>query len=512
MQHKYRLRQLLLSRFVVIVIACIGAYIPDHNPGSANDVQRFEISQYTKKFPDYFLGGFTKWDSAYFLGIARNGAYKQEKELVFYPLYPILLRILYNLLSGYDAFDHSVVTGPSYLLVVVGLVLNFIASYFASCSLEEILNDLTTNCHGDLENDSNLIVATALTLFHFNPATIFFTTTYTESVYCGLSWFSILLFQRSSCYYFTNVSKNGSRTTWPLLHIVWLLLTSSATFLASATRSNAIFQLAFVPNILHDIKWNRSYEISETMFRRRISVIIELISVIVIVTSIVLPHIIWNDYSHNLSNEISGNCEGLACNNANIDRACNINTKHRYFPFDSVYSRLQRDYWNVGFLRQYKWAQMPNFMLAVPVVTLSLHTLCASALTFIRNDNMNISKDVIGDPRSSNYLMVFTSFVKQFVITFRSGPSGRSVAHKCHFVHFSVLLFVCIFIAHVQVSTRVLFSSCPILYLGIAKLLRYCSGRSDRFYNDLVARLIYGYFGVYFVLGSLLHTNFYPWT
>lgn len=41
-------------------------------------------------------------------------------------------------------------------------------------------------------------------------------------------------------------------------------------------------------------------------------------------------------------------------------------------PFPSLYSHIQSAYWGVGLLRYWQWKQLPNFLLAAPVLLLTV--------------------------------------------------------------------------------------------------------------------------------------------
>ncbi|XP_062364970.1 GPI mannosyltransferase 2 isoform X2 [Cinclus cinclus] len=198
--------------------------------------------------------------------------------------------------------------------------------------------------------------------------------------------------------------------------------------------------------------------------------------------------------------------------------------------FPVVYSYIQDTYWNVGFLRYFELRQIPNFLLALPVTLLGLWASWAYV--------------------STNPWHCLTLGLERS----KSEERGKASDGFCgpaafvYVVHGTALLVFGFSCMHVQVLTRFLGSSSPILYWFSAHLLqehepllwstgtdnpksgkpllgkspRSCGkGTSD---NPVVRLLlnwrlitplsksILGFFLGYWLLGLILHCNFFPWT
>ena len=113
-----------------------------------------------------------RWDAAYFLKIAEQG-YKYEQYMAFFPFYPLLLRILARTLQlelQYFASERS-------LLLACGWVLNSVFFAFAAVSLYRLT----------LFGKKNVALVSSL-LFCFNPASVFMSILYTESLFCCLQF------------------------------------------------------------------------------------------------------------------------------------------------------------------------------------------------------------------------------------------------------------------------------------------------------------------------------------
>ena len=115
------------------------------------------------------FGGLTRWDAAYFLHIAQHG-YTYENTLAFFPLLPMCI----NAVASTLFYPLTYVLSTEYVLLVSGVFVNVIAFMLAAA----VLDQLTTL----MFNNSSLAYR-ATTLFCFNPASIFFTAVYSESLF-----------------------------------------------------------------------------------------------------------------------------------------------------------------------------------------------------------------------------------------------------------------------------------------------------------------------------------------
>jgi len=141
----------------------------------------------------------------------------------------------------------------------------------------------------------------------------------------------------------------------------------------------------------------------------------------------------------------------------------------------SMYSAVQRDFWDVGFLRYFQWKQLPNFALACPAVAVAVYTVHKVART--------AAADAGGMQGMSLHLLLLA-----------------------HLVHMSVTVFVGVFVAHVQITTRMLCSACPLWYLGLSLLLCQQGEDGQRHRVAVITYLI-----AFNILGLLLHPNFLPY-
>jgi phosphatidylinositol glycan class V len=171
----------------------------------------------------------------------------------------------------------------------------------------------------------------------------------------------------------------------------------------------------------------------------------------------------------------------------------------------SLYSWTQRRHWNVGFLRYYQWKQVPNFLLAAPILFLGFW----AAYLWIDSS----MKDYVKDKRMSLKLLVpwaFESLRRSIPPSqpHSSQDNGEELLLKNPYLlgHYAVLAAVCLVgltIAHIQISTRLICSSCP-------AMIWFLTDRVIK--SDRLGQAVLAYCGLYILLGVILHVNFLPWT
>lgn len=194
------------------------------------------------------------------------------------------------------------------------------------------------------------------------------------------------------------------------------------------------------------------------------------------------------------------------------------------------YFYIQDHYWNVGFLRYFQLKQIPNFLLAAPVLVLTVR----HCLKFIRCHRFYCSR------------LGFTYFnmdPSQKVPAFDVYKS-RVLPKECfvYMVHALFLCIFCTFFVHVQISTRMILSSSPVV-LWIAALITTPEDKKSMPVLDLdkpemvfklesaenlesawkslivdekgknpESKWIRLYFCSYAFVGTVLFSNFLPWT
>ena len=323
---------------------------------------------------EVLFGGFDNWDSQYYLYIAERGYkyellyhHQYEQRYAFFPLYPLLIRSVGSVLfltplgSLVPYWSILVISGVivsnTVFVLSAGLLYQLtlemsstngpISQPMSSTKAQMSQSPSSTNgpisqppsstkvpISQSVSSTNDLIsrsIATLTVIFYtLNPASVFMSSVYTESLFACLSFAGMLAVKRTQ-----------------------LFIAAFLFSLASATRSNGIVLSGFI-FYYHLIYL---YQLPKRTF---IKVVLQTIKMLLQVLIVWLPFIGFQMYSYY-----------QFCVHHNI-----------YLKKPSVcrwvipvpYSYLQETYWNVGFLRMgsYEWNQRHNFILASPITVLSL--------------------------------------------------------------------------------------------------------------------------------------------
>lgn len=312
--------------------------------------QQLATSKLGDSFAEVALGGLRRWDGVYFLHIAEYG-YTYENCLAFFPLFPFVVRFLANTLL----WPLQLVLSYTYVLQVSAVLVNGYCFILASVMLYRL-------GRGVLNNDK-LAYKSAL-LFAINPASIFMTAPYSEAMFAYLSFRGLWHFEES---------KN---------------LRASVRFAtAAAVRSNGLTTFGFIyykklkKLILQLCEIKRTEYLDWSSVRMIVLGVLSIELTLVIIYSVImfLPFIAWQYFAFSLF------CSKHASSKAAIPEHLATYGKSRNYvlqgsepsdwcksslPFS--YSYVQRTHWGVGLFQYYEFKQVPNFLLALPVVLLSL--------------------------------------------------------------------------------------------------------------------------------------------
>ncbi|XP_017079385.1 GPI mannosyltransferase 2 [Drosophila eugracilis] len=442
----------LASRIIVLLVQLVAnGALPDHTP----DVFRMPVSHESKgccgwidKLVMRCFGGLRHWDGEYFLHIAGN-LYSYENTLAFYPLYPVVVRHVSQALEhlGLSLSQESLL-----LLVAVGLNL------WIFCESANLLFQLTHRMFNDLNKSWN-----AALIYCFNPATIFFSAAYSESFFAYASFYLML-----------ECLKPADSFRY--------LRVGAALAACVVCRSNGLITLGFPLYffVRHLLVKNKE----QSTFWQLIQMILTILGAIGILHTYYFyiyrlycmpsieehhpQHIV--DYAEERKYLLSGQ-------GSKGSPWCQYT-----LPFPYTY--VQSHYWNVGFLRYYKWKQLPNFVLALPMLSF-MHWHCYSYLhDFIKGVWTKVTSSGFRELVKENITFPFV-------------------------MHAAFLTIVCTIFVHIQVSTRLLASATPVFYWFAAdhmpKTLAQLKLRSK-------AGALFIWCTSYSLVGTVLFSNNYPWT
>ncbi|XP_072211637.1 GPI mannosyltransferase 2 isoform X1 [Excalfactoria chinensis] len=490
----------------LLLQAVFDLLIPDHAADAFSPPRLLEPGAYDLLL-EQLLGGLAHWDAEHFLFIAERG-YLYEHNCAFFPLYPLSLRAVAN--GALWPLWQLLCLRSRLLLSAV--LLNSVFSVLAAAALYK-LGCAVLRCRRT--------AFLAALLFCISPANVFMAAAYSESMFAflafsamwqlekGQSWLSTLLFS-----FATGARANG------LVNAGFLLYFHSKSFvLQLQVGSGSVRKLSLL--------WRQFLSVASSM--------------LLTCAGICLPFALFQYYAYvrfcgpGLELAVPKPLQKLA-----LDKGYRLVSpngvklpwcSHR---FPVAYSYIQDVYWNVGFLRYFELRQVPNFLLALPVSLLGSW----AAWTF-----------AVANPRHCLTLGLERRKKKQ----------GKPRAGFCcpavfvYVVHATALLVLGFFCMHVQVLTRFLGSSSPVLYWFSAHLLQghetwlwkeEVDGQSavrvrERCTLDAapgscrngpagghpllrlllsyrsmtaVGRCVLGYFVSYWLLGLVLHCNRLPWT
>ncbi|RDD45016.1 GPI mannosyltransferase 2 [Trichoplax sp. H2] len=462
-------------RISILLLQCLANNcIPDHLADATHLEKNASLSSsWIDATLLFLLDGFQKWDAVHYTHIAAHG-YNHPRLLAFQPLLPWLLR-QFDLWAISPIFGNLVHTYTRILLI--GTTFNISAFAISAILLYKLSYKVLQN---------QILAIVSVTMYCINPASIFMSSLYTESLYACCSFGGMLCWQ-----YPTNLTG--------------YLLGTLAFTLAVAVRSNGMVLIGFVGYtlLLYRLKTASSGRLFlfEIIYYACQTIVLLLPFAIAILS----PFYMFQSYGMRKFCNSSHQVEPLPW--------CNKDLSIPYWE-------VQRKYWNVGFLRYYQLKQIPNFILAAPMVTLCIFAIrkylhCWNSL--------------------------YASFLGSFHQTRASSQLPITFGNPAMFVYIIHVLFLTIFgltSMHVQVITRLIASSSPVIYWFTAySIIQGIKHRSkdpsemnyadwlqnwDNFESirriylsnklDFTGRLAVIYFLTYSIIGTVVHSNFYPWT
>ncbi|KAG8217914.1 glycosyltransferase family 76 protein [Butyriboletus roseoflavus] len=347
-----------------------------------------------------WISSLLRWDAFHFAHVAQEG-HAYEHAWAFFPALPFIMRVSGHILSrvGLSSAD---ITAP----LLGGAMLA------AASDSTRVLYRLSLH---HLRSSSAAFLATALSLLSSSPATLRFAP-YSEP-------------------FFTYCSYRGmwacARSRW-FSAAVWFAL-------ASAFRSNGVFLTGFVV-------WGML--VSPWLCARRDLLTPARILYCIVLVAIPLVPFVHHNYTGYLRFCTSAP-PGTVGRPGWCDRGM----------FPSIYAHVQRQYWNVGFMRYWTVSNVPNFLLALPAL-MNVYAFCAFYLVRMAR-------------------VYPLSFIQAGADERRKGTSPTDPHPPSlffvpsllpHVLHALALTLLLTFNAHVQIALRVL-PSLPVVYWAAARLV-----------------------------------------
>ena len=460
-----------------------------------------------------------------------------EQAHAFFPLLPLAIRYMTKILINCIPLSilPSTYEATSALSAVI---INMIAFVIASISLYDMtifilkrealemdskFKSSPQHTQIDKELQHVALATTAAQLFCLNPAGVFFTAAYSESIFAMFTFAGHAIAARGQyCQCYLQKRRSGEMLTRELQtrsHIVTCLYWANIFWLpstilwilASLTRSNGTFSAIWwiiigTAKCCSYIRTNRSKGVATAVETVASLLLLHLILAILVALPVLYHDLQGYNYHCIGTNEAPSWC------------------KHQIDAFRrfSLYAHVQHKYWNVGLFRYYEVKQIPNFILAAPILVLSF----AAAVSWIRSswsrhmkrwDTVRLA--VVKDSFLWAYLALSSSidYISKKEIYISKKNNTPMLLGSKFLPHYAILTgfaLVGAFLAHVQISTRLICSSCPAFYWFVASLIvkdQVDVNAEDKSKSSLT-KLLYFYFGLYNLLGVIMHVNWLPWT
>ncbi|KAK7099027.1 GPI mannosyltransferase 2-like [Littorina saxatilis] len=493
----------LLSRFFVIALQILSnVLIPDHDAGVFNPpVTGMEKFSVVDKIIFFIFGGFRRWDAIYFLHIAQHG-YTYENCVAFFPMYPLMVSTV-KILTPLCPF-----MSESSLLLMFAVTLNVVVFIIAAVALLRL---------GQIVTQDHQLAYCAAVLFCINPASVFMTAPYTETLFACLSFGGMICVHEGKL-------------------LAGAVLIGGSAF----TRSNGLVSIGFILHycatkyiqrltLVYGARHIRGLRLANKLANETVIYGVGALSLVVVST---IPFAGHQSYIYNLfcfpedQGEVRASVASTIIEYGQERGYKVVGESHTspwcFSPLPLSYSYIQSHHWGVGLLAYYTVKQIPNFILAAPVVTLSF---CACYSYCCKNRE---ACRVLG--------LMKTEKTKVETIGSHTQEEEKSgwrnpelVVYVLHL--FFLTVFGCLFM-HIQVVTRFLCSASPVIYWFAAYLLQppsYSKWSESHFFDSsepillstwwtlysngsAAGRCVLIFFMGYFVVGTVAFSNFLPWT
>ena len=346
-------------------------------------------------------------------------------------------------------------------------------------------------------------------LFCCNPAGVFFTAAYSESLFSALTFTGHAIIARGRYIIMTTQTKR-KKSFWIAAAFVWGL--------ASCARSNGLFSSIWLLlvcisdccSITQSYLNNKNEKIDNPPGDKKrakseaIALALECfwhLMFYICLASVVIAPIVLHDRRG----------YGIHCGKTE--------TRIRYPQWCtgegfSLYSFVQKKHWNVGFLNYFELKQLPNHILAFPILFLSYSA--AANWIFIswrkQSDHENGFRGFLRTSLSWVRRALSESSYNFVTVTGENAGNVDELLLGHRLLPFYATLagfaLVGTFFAHVQISTRLILSSCPAVYWYVLMIL----SERERQQESTSTSPIMLFFVVYNILGVVMHVNWLPWT
>lgn len=308
-------------------------------------------------------------------------------------------------------------------------------------------------------------------LFCFSPATVFYISTYSESLYC------LLLF---GVIYFSIKNERYSYKSSLVAAIICGFL--------SLIRSNGLFAIIIVGHKLV-LKFLEDIFLSKVDVKSRVlSCLKDIAQGISLLVLSLIPYAAYLYYP-----------ERIYCNNDSAPEWCGS-------LYPGWYAYLQNKFWNVGFLQFYQGKNAYFIIIGWIFIPLFLNLIWS----FVKKDPLDrlllgipgclgLTNKVEKEPKEAAKKTV------KDTDTIYVDENGLTPVY----LYTLILVLVLIFIAHVNIAARLLSSNPLVYWFAASQLLKPGVAYKSRYYFTWYQKWILGVFLTGYFLGLVLFSNFF---
>ncbi|CAB9523039.1 GPI mannosyltransferase 2 [Seminavis robusta] len=527
-------------------------------------------SAYTAIVYEFLLTPMTRWDSARFLDLATYPARRDphrylkkifpqciddnppndtavdeacrelflptEQAHAFFPLLPLVIRTIAKALLR---IMPTILLPPTFegVVTLAALIWNLLCFIGASLALYDLTWNLTqqhlktfipdTPEQKLAPNYCQQLAYQVFLIFCINPASVFFVAAYSESTFALCNFGGHALFFRLLRRMM--MQQVLQQPTASAIRLTTLALWMAASYTRSNGTLNSCWLILLGLGLVCHHYWANASN-------RRGKAITGLVVCVFLGFVVALP-VYWHDsagYQRHCNIATDGEEDAWL-----VPQWCHHNNEdNKRF---SLYGHIQRQHWNVGLFRYYTWKKIPNFLLAGPILLLGISAVIdwiqSSYCRFLLKQAQPTSgkstvASIIGWAISSlGASVAFQNGKTQHSDTSpqQTQPSASNMLQQLlmgpiMLGHYAVLASVCtvgLTVAHVEITTRMICSTCPAIYWYMTFCC--CSHKEEMGSDDasrLLARripllgrpLVFLYCLLYILAGVVMHPNWLPWT
>lgn len=477
----------IISRIVILILQFIFNIIcPDHRADAFRSfISNSEQVSIYDNIIKFLFSGLTRWDSEYFIHISKYG-YTYENTLAFYPLYPLLIRIVATPIKKifFVLNLHS-------SIILAAVLINFVCFIKSAVTFYDLSKMVLKNTNTSYR---------AAIFYCINPATIFFSAIYTESLFAYLSFYSMLRSIKLDPYVSFPIGLSILTRSNGMINIGFPIYFRLQNLSYSYLIKHTNFSLKTLSQFMFKITTLRSILV---MFN---TIIISIIPFVLLqmynYITFCIPNLNYTFIPEHITNY--GIENNLVLSSSNNSEWCNL-------KIPVAYAYIQKKYWNVGFLNYYELKQIPNFILAIPILYIMIR--CIKEYIFVHK----------------RYFYTF-GFIPNIENEKQTKIKEYPIEMLIFVSHGLFLTVFCILFVHIQVSTRLISSASPLIYWYCALTYTPRSINDEAYESEenayskwrvfflrqkkyaLQDKLILLYFLGYTVIGCFMFSNFLPWT